>query len=641
MLKHLFEPITIGGLTARNRILMSPMSVNFGVDDDGNVTEQLTAYFIARAKGGAGMMLVGGAAVDPGGMEAPRLPGLWDDACIPALRKMASSVRPYGAKFGVQMMHGGRQCMHDNKVAPSPIAAPALAKGIPRALSIAQIHQMVAAFGDSARRCKAAGFDFIEIHAAHGYLINQFMSPNANKRSDEYGGSFENRIRFMMEVYRDIRKKVSDDFPVGVRINGDDFIRDGWTLEEAIRLAQILEEQGVDYLHISAGVYGSTQLTIPSMYASHGCFVYLAAAVKRQVSIPVVAVGRIKHPELADRILKEGKADIIAMGRALIADPDLPQKAAAGAYTQIRNCIGCCRGCIQSVFDQEPAFCVVNPEMGREYVMEDVGKAEKTKKVLVVGAGPAGLAACRSAAIRGHDVILIDAHGYLGGLLRLGALAPGRGELMDIIGFFQNELERLKVEIRLNVALSKEVMDDIRPEQVIIATGSLADTPIIKGLSQTRMDLCSVTEVFEASVGTGDRVIVIGGGQVGLMTADFLAEKGKEVVVLHRGAHFAEEMSSNDRYYLRERLKQGNVILYKKVAIKRLLSNQVVFRSDNQEKCLDGFDTVVFAEKMVSMGQSVQMLKPYNITVHVIGDAKAARVLQYAIEEGEQIGREL
>ena len=432
ILKHLFSPIAIGSMTVKNRLLMPAMSINFGVDEDKYVTDQLTHYFVARAKGGAGMMLVGGGAVRPDGVEAPDLPALWDDGCIPALQKMTAAVRPFGAKFGMQLMHGGRQCMHEIKVAPSAIPAPALAKGTPRELPISEVREMVEVFGDAARRCKEGGFDFLEIHAAHGYLINQFMSPNANKRTDEYGGSFENRIRFLMEIFRDMKKKVGNDFPVGVRINGEDYIKDGWNLAEALDLAVILEQEGADFLHVSAGVYGSKELTIPSMYVSHGCFVHLAEAVKKVVSIPVIAVGRIKHAQLADRIIKEGKADAVAIGRGLIADPQLPEKSRAGDFTRIRPCIGCCLGCIHAVFQQEPGGCVVNPDVGREYLLQEMDTVERPQRVMVAGTGPAGLAAARVLAIRGHQVLVCDERGQVGGLARVAALSPGRGEVMDV-----------------------------------------------------------------------------------------------------------------------------------------------------------------------------------------------------------------
>ena len=383
ILKHLFSPIQIGRMTAKNRLLMSAMSINFGVDENGYVTDQLTGYLAARAKGGAGMILVGGGGVHPTGLELPGLPALWDDACIPALEKMVAAVKSFDTCFGVQLMHGGRQSYHDRKVAPSPIPAPAVVKGVPKELTIEEIGELVASFGDAARRCRDAGFDFVEVHGAHGYLINQFLAPNSNHRKDEYGGSFENRTRFFLELLADIKAKAGADFPVGLRINGEDYIEGGWTLDDALRLAPVLERNGADYLHVSAGVYGSTQLTIPSMYVEHACFVGLAEAVKQVVTIPVVGVGRIKSPELADRILKEGRADVVAMGRALIADPMLPQKARAGNLNAIRPCIGCCLGCIHAVLALEPGACVVNPDVGREYLMGE----DEERACAQVGAG--------------------------------------------------------------------------------------------------------------------------------------------------------------------------------------------------------------------------------------------------------------
>ena len=345
-------------------------------------------------------------------------------------------------------------------------------------------------------RCRDAGFDFIEVHAAHGYLINQFLAPNSNQRTDQYGGRFENRIRFFLEVLADIKAKAGNDFPVGLRINGEDYVDGGWTLADTLRLAPILEQNGADYLHVSAGVYGSKQLTIPSMYVPHGCFIHLAEAVKQVVDIPVVGVGRIKSPEMADRFLKEGRVDVVAMGRSLIADPMLPQKALAGELNTIRPCVGCCLGCIHAVLALEPGGCVVNPDVGREYLTDGDEKTPSPKQLLVVGAGPAGLGAARLAAMRGHRVTLVEEKGRVGGLLRLAARVPGRGEIMDIIDFLTCEIERLGVALQLNTKLDETLLDRLKPEVVIVASGSLPDMPIIKGLFTTRIDLCTVTEVL-------------------------------------------------------------------------------------------------------------------------------------------------
>jgi 2,4-dienoyl-CoA reductase-like NADH-dependent reductase (Old Yellow Enzyme family)/thioredoxin reductase len=637
---HLFDAITIGSMTAKNRLLMPAMSINFGVDGQGFVTDQLIDYFVARARGGAGMLLVGGGAVHPTGVELPDLPKLWNDACVPSLQRMVAAVRPFEACFGVQLMHGGRQSYHDRKVAPSALPAPAVVKGVPKALELVEIDELVAAFGDAARRCRAAGFDFIEIHGAHGYLINQFMALNSNKRDDRYGGSFDNRIRFLLELLADIKAKAGRDYPVGIRINGNDFIKNGWTLDDTLRLAPLLEAAGADYLHVSAGVYGSTELTIPSVYAPQGCFVHLAEAVKQVVSLPVVAVGRIKHADMADRIIAEGRADAVAMGRALLADPELPKKARTNGAA-IRPCIGCCLGCIHAVLQLEPGGCVVNPDVGREYLLKDDVPSSEACTVLVAGGGPAGLAAARMAAIRGHRVTLIEEGQRIGGLFRLATRAPGREEAGDILAYFEAELARLRVDIRYETVLTAGLLDEIGPDIAVLATGSLPETPIIKGFSGTQMVIYSVVEVMEGELPEGDRVIVLGGGQSALMLADFLAEAGKTVVVLNRGRHFGEEMSSNDRFYLRERLNRNKVQLYKNVVVEAFLARGARFRADEKTDVLEDMDALVISEGMTAIRPDRRLFKDRAIAVHVIGDAKEPRNLMLAIAEGEELGRSL
>jgi 2,4-dienoyl-CoA reductase-like NADH-dependent reductase (Old Yellow Enzyme family) len=639
---HLFQPIRIGRLQSRNRLLMSAMSINFGVDEKGHVTEQLIRYMAARAEGGVGMMLVGGGGVHPTGVELPHLPALWEDDCIPGLKKMAQAVKPYAVPLGMQLMHGGRQSYHDQKVAPSAIPAPALAKGTPRELRLDEIPTLVAAFGDAAQRCVEAGFDFVEVHGAHGYLINQFMAPNSNRRTDRYGGSFENRTRFLLEILADIRRKCGAGFTVGIRMNGEDYIDDGWGMDEALRLAPALEQNGADYLHVSAGVYGSRQLTIPSMYVEQGCFVHLADAVKRRVAIPVVAVGRIKSPEMADAIIRENRADMVALGRSLLADAQWPDKAKSGSVRAIRPCIGCCLGCIHTVLKLEPGGCVVNPDVGREYLLPDgVEPAAEPKTCLVVGAGPAGLAAARMLALRGHTVLVCEQQTEVGGALRLASKPPGRGELMDILDYFVEELARLKVAVRLNSPVAEELLQAFNPDDVILATGSLPDTPMIKGLYQTNMQVCTVTELLSEALDVGDRVLVWGGNQAGLVLADHLAARGKRVTVLHRREHFGEEMSGNDRYYLRERLKRAGVTMYKNVRVQSFLVDGVRFRVDDRAMELREFESLVLADTFVSLREASNLIKPHRARVHFIGDAKSPRHLMFAISEGEELGRTL
>lgn len=639
MLSSLFSPIQIGDMHSKNRLLMSAMSINFGVDENCNPTDQLIEYFVERAKGGVGMMLVGGGSVHPGGQELPDLPQMYDDSCITPLKEMVARVRPYDVRFGVQLMHGGRQSYLPEKVAPSAIPAPAVVKGEVRALEIDEIRELADCFGESARRCREAGFDFVEIHGAHGYLINQFLAPNSNIRTDEYGGSFENRTRFLFEILDRIREKAGADFPVGLRINGNDYIENGWTLEDTVRLAPELEKAGVVYLHISGGVYGSTELTIPSMYTPHGCFVHLAEAVKKVVEIPVVTVGRIKLPGHADQIIAEGRADMVSMGRSFLADPHYARKAETGQAGRIRPCVGCCLGCIHAVLAKEPGGCVVNPDVGREYKLKEEQPSGKQETVLVAGAGPAGMAAARLFALRGHKTLVCESRERSGGLLDLASRAPGRSELADILDFFRHELDRLNIDIRYNTPLSRELLDEVRPDRVILATGSLPDMPIIKGLFQSKMALITSVDLLRGEETAGDRVIVLGGGMTGLITADFIADQGREVVVLNRKKSFAEEMSSNDRYYLRERLKQNRVTLHKNVSIRSVSADGMALKVNGEALALEGFDTVVISEKHLPVRDMKQLEKETKARFHLIGDAKSPRHLMYCISEAEEIAR--
>ncbi|MBF0467859.1 MAG: FAD-dependent oxidoreductase [Desulfamplus sp.] len=718
---HLFTPVQIGNMHVKNRLMMSAMSINFGVDENCHVTDQLTQYFAERAKGGVGMMLVGGGSVHPGGQELPDLPVMYEDSCIPALAKMVQAVKAIGepesdidvsnitpdkfssnpdksasniagssmnrVKFGVQLMHGGRQSYLPQKVAPSAIPAPAVVKGEVRALEVAEIKELVQCFGSASRRCRDAGFDFVEIHAAHGYLINQFMSENSNIRQDQYGGTFENRTRFLFEIIEDIKKKVGKEFPVGIRMNGKDYIQNGWELEDAVRLAPMLEKAGVAYLHISGGVYGSTELTIPSMYSKHGCFVHLAEEVKKHVSIPVITVGRIKTPILADEILKDGKADMVSMGRALLADPYLPLKAQQGRLSEIRPCIGCCLGCIHAVLAKEPGSCVVNPDVGREYKLKEEKPAQmpdQSQKILVMGAGPSGMACARLFALRGHNVLIVEKKSVSGGLLSLAAKAPGRSELGDILEFFRNELERLNVKILYGKEIDEKILTSFAPDKVVVATGSMPDMPLVKGLFQSQMDVVTSVDILSAderidshyadtradkstgdvfadnqkmadrTVGSaadnqdvgldpdlsGKKVIVLGGGMTGLVTADYIAARSNEVHVLNRKKSFAEEMSANDRYYLRENLKKKGVTLYKNVAIDSFTARGVKFHIKNGESCsIEGCDMVVISEKHISI-RDIKKLEPLTqADFHFIGDAKSPRHLMYCISEAEEIAR--
>ena len=553
---------------------------------------------------------------------------------------MTEKIHQYDTKFGMQLLHGGRQAYLSEKVAPSAVPALAVVKGVPRELTQDEIRGLVHAYGDAARRCQQAGFDFVEIHAAHGYLITEFLAANSNLRKDAYGGSFENRIRFLIEIIQDIKNKTGPVYPIGVRINGEDYVQGGWTLDDMKRLAPILEGLGIDWLHISAGVYGSMPVTIPSMYAQQGCFIHLAEEIKKSISIPVIAVGRIKNPEMADAIIREGRADMVAMGRAHLADPDLAKKASEGRFADIRPCIGCCKGCIERALALEEATCVMNPEVGREFLSKkkDTGLS---KRIFVIGAGPAGLAVARMAALRGHQVIVLEQGSQPGGMARLAAIPPGRSEIMECVEYYLRELHRLNVEIRYSTAPDKALIAEINPHVAVITTGGLPEIPQITGLFDTEMALHTITDVLQFQATLGNRIVVLGGHMVALQVADFLAEKGRQVFVLHGGDHFAPQMAPNDRTYLMERLKRPGITLFKGIRIKTFLEKGIHFLWQGHIEMLDLITDMVLAGGMRSNRRAAELFKEANIEVHTIGDAKSPRTLFDALAEADELGRAL
>jgi 2,4-dienoyl-CoA reductase-like NADH-dependent reductase (Old Yellow Enzyme family)/thioredoxin reductase len=640
-LKHLFAPVRLGRMTVRNRLVMPPMSVNFGIDERGFVTERHWAYLAARARAGTGMITVGGGAVHPDGLDLPKMPPVWDDVFIPALSRLAAEVKKHGARVGLQLLHGGRQAFHDRRVAPSPLPSLAVVKGIPRELGRDEIKALVVCHAEAARRAREAGFDFVEIHAAHGYLISEFLAPNANQRSDEYGGSFENRTRFLLQILSAIKERCGADYPVGVRYNGEDYVAGGWHLADALRLAPLLAEAGADWLHVSAGVYGSMPVTIPSMYEPFGCFVHLAEEVKKVVSIPVIAVGRIKDPVMADRIIAEGRADLVAMGRAHIADPELAAKAAEGRLHELRPCIGCCRGCIESVLELGAATCVMNPEMGREHVLEKSGPAPDPRKILVVGSGPGGLAAARLLALRGHRVVVVEEREQPGGALVYASKPPGRAELWEVAAYFLAELERLGVEIRLNTPLSPALAADIAPHAVLVASGANPKLPVVPGLFDSGLQLATVLDVLAGDAVPGPRVVVLGSDQAAMVTADFLAGDGRREVVVLGGDHFAPELAPNDRTSLRRRLQEAGVRLYKRAFIREFLTDGLVFDHEAGRETLAGFRDLVIAEGFRPERGPAEMLRRLGFETHILGDAKAPRTLLETTAEADELGRSI
>jgi 2,4-dienoyl-CoA reductase-like NADH-dependent reductase (Old Yellow Enzyme family)/ribulose 1,5-bisphosphate synthetase/thiazole synthase len=658
-LKYLFQPTRIGQMEVGNRVLMPGMSLGFGyIDEDRCVTPQYTAYFAERAKSRPGMIILASTLVHPSALETlnvPRIP-LWDDRVSHGLEELVKAVRNYGVKFGIQLAQVRGTGSGGESIGASAVPPIYLPDAKAMEISREAIKELVEAYGNAAQRGVKAGFDFVEVNASAEYILSEFLTPYYNRRADEYGGSFDNRIRFLIEVIREVTRKVGHEVPIGVKVNGDDlFPEGGWTLPEACRLAPILEREGVSYLHISAGQLGAPRWYIPSMYEEQGVFVYLSAEVKKHTALPVVALGRIKNPIMADRIIGEGKADLVDMGRAHLADPEIVEKARKGEIADIRPCIAECRGCLEPLA-RDPlhggASCAVNPRLGREYLVKDVEGEKRTtpKKVLVAGAGCAGLEAARRAAFAGHRVLLCESKGRIGGQLRLAAMMPKRSEIGDILPWYERQLNKLGVEIRLNTKVGEDSLDQIRPDVLVVATGSLPEVPLgyIEGLANLEhAELLLVDELLEEERLTGESVLVLGGDQIGLQVADYLAEKGEKVYVVEKSAQLAGKMAVFDSTYLIGRVINEGVKLYTNVQkVEILPTDEVWIVNDGGKERLPEINTIVLASDRRPDVLLAEVAKRKGIETYIIGDSSGVNgedqgTVLMAIAAGYDIGRQI
>ncbi len=519
----LFQPIAINGLEIKNRIFMPAMHLNMA--KNFIVSDRLVHFYAERARGGAGMITVGYATVDelsgnPGNIGAHR------DEFVPGLARLAAAIRENGARSAVQLNHAGRY-NHSlflggrQPAAPSAVAS-RLTKETPHELTLTEINEVIARFGQAAKRARDAGFDAVEILSGTGYLISEFLSPLTNKRTDRYGGSWENRMRFGLEVLCAVRLVVGPGFPLIVRMNGNEFMEGGTSSAELREYAVRLSAEGADALSINAGWHEARVPQIASK-VPRGAFAYLARAIRERVSVPVIAGHRINDPGTARDLLADGVCDAVAMGRALIADPQLPEKARTRRERDVVHCVACGQGCFDNLVKMKHVECLCNPRAGYEQV-RDVGKTEKPLKVMVVGGGAAGMSAAIAASERGHRVTLYEQSHAVGGQLHLAGAAPGRGEFAGLADDLSRQLELRGVEVVLNREVDEALLDEAKPDAVVLATGGKAITPPISGAALPHV--VQAWDVLDGSVLTGRRVVIIGGGAVGVETALFLAEKG-------------------------------------------------------------------------------------------------------------------
>lgn len=636
--KTLFSSIKIGNMEVPNRFVVPSMGTNLA-NPDGTINQEFIDYWITRAKGGWGLLTIEVTAIDPLGKAIPHEPGLWDDKFIPDFKKLVDKVHQYGAKIAVQLHHAGRQTSSDiigkQPVAPSPIPC-LVSKEKPRELLTEEVYELIEKFGDAAKRARKVGFDAVEVHGAHGYLVAQFMSPHSNKRVDEFGGSFYNRMKFPVEIMKDIRRKVGGSYPVIFRISGNEKVTGGRTIDESRAAARVVEEAGADALHVSVGVYGSMQYIVPPADIAPGFILSDAAEIKKSVSIPVIGVGRINDPVLAKEAIESKKADLLAWGRQSLADPETPNKIAAGLIEDIAPCIACNQGCIGYLFnpDKLKATCLVNPFCGRESKMK-IEKTDKKKKLIIIGGGPGGLEAAWITAARGHNVILYEKTDTLGGQLRIGAIAPAKQDIAKAIRFYTHMGEKNGVDFRIGIETNAQEIIAENPDTVIIATGAEPNIPDIPGINNPRV--VTANEILLGLKDPGSRVLIIGGGMVGSETADLLGEHGHEVTIVDMFPEIGRDVQESIRYFLLKRLNEYKAKIYTNTKVKEILENGVLAEKDEKEISLTGFDTIVIAVGAKSINNLKTELEGKVPELYTIGDALETRKAIDAIEEGARI----
>lgn len=629
----MFQPIQIGPMTVANRFVMSPMGNNFA-NTDGTMSERSASYYGARAKGGFGLITFEATVVYKEAKGGPRKPCLYDDSTVSSFQAAIAACHQAGAKVSIQLQHAGPE--GNTKITGYPLkAASAIpascGRETPEAITKEELYRLIECYGDAAVRAKKAGADAVEIHCAHGYLVSTFISARTNKRVDEFGGSFENRMRLPKLIIENIRKKAGDSLAILCRINATDDVEGGQTAQDAAAVASYLEKEcGVDGLHLSRAVHLHDEcMWAPSLI--HGGFsADYVTEIKRAVSVPIITVGRYTEPQFAELMIAEGRADLVAFGRQSIADPEMPNKAKAGRLDLMNPCIGCLQGCVPNMFKGEPITCLVNPLAGRE---ADFKPAQTKKNVMVIGGGPGGLYAAFTAAQRGHAVALYEKGDILGGNMRLAAYPPGKGDITNMVRSYIAKCEEYGVKMVMNTEVTPAMVAEAKPDAVIVATGSNPLVLPIPGINDT--GVIHAGDLLDGKAAVGKKVLVVGGGMVGCEVADFLGELGHEVTVIELRDQLGPDVIPEHRKFLMKDFDTYKVQGVTGAKVAQFFTDGVSYTlADGTEGRLEGFDNVVLAMGYRNNDTISEEIKKIVAETYVIGDAVKARKALDATAEG-------
>lgn len=635
---NLSKPIKIGNIVAKNRIFSAPTGL-MSYSPQGHLTADNRAYYEYKASGGCAVVSLGECIVHgESGSSHTLQPALDDITLLPSLTHVVKDIKRRGALTNIELSHGGKYGglvsvggeNKSGKVAYGP-SEEILPTGehiyeMPKEM----IQRLIHYYGQAAAVAKRAGFDIVNVHAAHGWLFNQFLSPAQNRRTDEYGGCFENRARFFLEVLDEVRRRLGPGFPIEVRMNGDDFVEGGLHLEDYVRLAKLIEDK-VDLINVSCGSHEVEALfvrTHPSMFYEHGCNVYLAAEIKKHVKIPVSCVGGLNDPAQCEEIIASGKADIVEMGRALIADPFLPKKIFSGREDEINPCLRCFE-CLGHSIEAMGILCSVNPVIGNELENRiQYPKAERPKKVLIAGGGPGGMQAALEAKERGHEVILCEKSAELGGALKFAKTIDFKADLYKFSQSLKRRVERAGIDIRYKTPVTRALVNELSPDVVMIATGAVPVIPPVPGIDGANVLLASEVEAMPVDM-LGEKIAVLGGGLVGCETAIHLGHCGKAVTIVEMRGEAAADCNCFHKTAIKLELDKYTTVLTNTRA-ERIDSHGLYgIGGDGKELFIEA-DTVICAAGLRSDHRLWEELSELDgIEIYTIGDAvKPAKVTQ-------------
>lgn len=622
--RTMFSPIQVGPMTVKNRFVVPPMGNNFA-NTDGTWSDQSVAYYAERAKGQFGLITIEATVVHNNAKGGPRKPCLYDDNSIESLKKITDACHAEGAKVSIQLQNAGPEGNAVNAGAPI-VAASAIpsvyGKDTPVEVPTETVYELVKGYGDAAERAMKGGADAVEIHMAHGYLVNSFISPRTNKRTDEFGGNFENRMRFPRLIVEEVKRRVGGKVAILARINSSDEVEGGDDVHDSAAIAAYLEDCGVEGLHVSRAVHIKDEYMWAPTAVHAGFSADLVTEIKKAVSIPVITVGRYTEPYFAELMVREGRADLVAFGRQSLADPRMPEKAMNDKLEDMFPCIACLQGCVANMYKGEPICCLVNPFLG--YEAEGLKKAEKSKKVMVIGGGVAGMCAAFIAAERGHDVSLYESTDRLGGNMRLAAYPPGKGDITNMIRSYIVRCEKAGVKIHKNTTVDLDFVKAEKPDAVIVSTGSRTLILPIEGIDNPA--IIHGSDLLDGKRAAGKKVLVVGGGMVGCETAAFLGEQEHDVTVIEFRDTVGADVIHEHRVFLMEDFKNYDIKQITNAKVCKFYEDGVAYESpDGTMHEVRGFDSVVLSMGFRNYNPFAEQLEELGQEVYVIGDATRAR----------------